>query len=506
MTTVQSPSFLKSKKWLLWLALVFLFGLGLAIRLYDLTDPPLDFHATRQLHAALMARGMYYENRLDVPAWQREMAVQQWKSEGLIEPPIMQRLSALTYRLAGGEYLWIPRLYSIFFWMLGGAALFLLARRLAGDAGGLVGLAYYLFLPFGGIASRSFQPDPLMTALIVWCFWGMARWLEARSWRFAVLAGLLTGLAVFAKAVAVFFVGLAWLSLILFGFGLRRALRDRQVWLIACLSVLPYLLFHIYGVFISGQLQSQFSLRFFPQLWLDPVFYLQWKGMIASTLIFEWFLVGLIAVFLIANPSLRAGLLGAWAGYFLYGMALPYHISTHNYYQLPAIPLVALGLAVAADMAFRNIRARLWLAAPVIASVLLFAVLVSAWDVRVTLKREDWRGEPAFWAALGQEIGRGTPAVGLVEDYGYRLAYWGWVAVQPWKTSGDINLGALAGQEYDFERTFKEQTDGKTYFIVTNMHELESQPELEAKLLNNYPIVAQTGNYWIFDLRSPRKP
>ncbi len=118
---MQSPSFLKSKKRLLWPALVFLFGLALAVRLYDLTDPPLDFHATRQLHAALMARGMYYENRLDVPAWQREMAVQQWKSEGLIEPPIMQRLSALTYRLAGGEYLWIPRLSAIFFGCGGGA-------------------------------------------------------------------------------------------------------------------------------------------------------------------------------------------------------------------------------------------------------------------------------------------------------------------------------------------------------------------------------------------------
>ncbi len=34
--------------------------LGLGIRLLDLTDPPLDIHPTRQLHSALMARGMYY--------------------------------------------------------------------------------------------------------------------------------------------------------------------------------------------------------------------------------------------------------------------------------------------------------------------------------------------------------------------------------------------------------------------------------------------------------------
>ncbi len=503
---MEFPSFPALKKWILWLVLFFLFGLGLAVRVYDLTDPPLDFHATRQLHAALMARGMYYENLADVPDWQRQMAVQQWKAEGLIEPPILQRLAALTYRLAGGEYLWIPRLYSIFFWLIGGIGLFLLARRLGGDFGGLAGLAYYLFLPFGSIASRSFQPDPLMTALIIWSLWGAAHWLETRTWGAAVLAGLLAGLAVFSKAVAVFFVGSAWLVLVLFSIGLRRALRDRQVWLIAFLAVSPYLIFHIYGVYITGQLQSQFSLRFFPQLWGDPVFYLQWKGMIASTLVFEWFLVGLVAVFLIRRQDIRTLLLGAWAGYFLYGIVLPYHISTHSYYQLPAVPLVALGLAAAAGIFILNVRSPRWLLIPVISAAVLFAVLVSAWDARVTLKREDWRGEPAFWSRLGEMIGRENPSIGLVEDYGYRLAYWGWVSVEPWNTSGDINLETLAGQSYDFEKIFMEQTGGKSYFVITNMHELESQPELESKLLNNYPLVVQADDYWIFDLRSPRSP
>lgn len=500
------PSVPTIKKWILWPAVFFLFGLGLAIRVYDLTDPPLDFHATRQLHAALMARGMYYENRMDVPEWQRTTAVQQWKAEGLIEPPILQRLAALTYRLAGGEYLWIPRLYSIFFWLIGGAGLFLLARRLAGDIGSLVGLAYYLFLPFGGIASRSFQPDPLMTALIIWALWAATRWLESRTWKWAVTAGLLTGVAIFSKAVAVFFIGIPWLALVLFSIGLRRALRDRQVWLIALLSISPYLLFHIYGVYITGQLQSEFSLRFFPQLWIDPVFYFQWKGMIASTLVFEWFLVGLISIFLIQNREHRILLIGAWAGYFIYGITLPYHISTHNYYQLPMVPLVALGLAAGAGCLFQNIQTPRRLSIPVVSAVLLFAVLLSAWDVRVTLKREDWRGETAFWARLGEVIGRDNPSVGLVEDYGYRLAYWGWVQIEPWKTSGDINLGTLAGKTYDFEKTFAEQTAGKTYFVVTNMHELAGQPELESKLVNNYPFFEKTDDYWIFDLRSPLKP
>ena len=45
-----------------WLiaALILLFGIGLSIRLFDLTNLPLDFHPTRQLVSIIKARGMYY--------------------------------------------------------------------------------------------------------------------------------------------------------------------------------------------------------------------------------------------------------------------------------------------------------------------------------------------------------------------------------------------------------------------------------------------------------------
>ena len=168
----QIDQFLENKKWVLYLALLFAFGLGFAIRLYDLTDAPLDFHPTRQLHSAVMSRGMYYQNLESEPDWKREMAVRQWKAEGLIEPPFMEWLTAATYRLTGQENLWYARIYSIIFWVSGGIALFLLAKELSGSAAAVVGLLYYLIIPYGAIASRSFQPDPLMTALIVWGIMG----------------------------------------------------------------------------------------------------------------------------------------------------------------------------------------------------------------------------------------------------------------------------------------------------------------------------------------------
>ena len=99
------------------ISLVLLFGLGFAIRLYDIPDLPLDFHPTRQLFSAIKARGMYYQGLADVPDWQRETAVQMWQSRVTIEPEILPRLAALLYRFTG-EQLWLPRMLSACFWLM----------------------------------------------------------------------------------------------------------------------------------------------------------------------------------------------------------------------------------------------------------------------------------------------------------------------------------------------------------------------------------------------------
>jgi len=492
------------KKLFLWLALILIFGVGLVIRVYDYDDPLLDFHPTRQLHSALMARGMYYENLTTVPEWQRDMAVRQWKAEGVIELPFVEWLAAQTYKLAGGAYLWIPRLYSILFWMLGGVAMFLLARELAGMDGALVAALYFLILPYGAIASRSFQPDPLMTALIVFAYWGMVRWQRTPTWKWVLVAGVFSGLAILCKAVAAFFIAPAWLGLILTTMDLKKAFKDPQVWALGLLTVVPYGIYHIYGYYIAGYLQSQYSLRFFPQLWKDPVFYLRWNGEISSVVGFEWFLMSILGLLAIRKKQHRVMFLAALAGYFVYGLTLSYHISTHDYYQLPLIPIVAVGLAAGAAALFEKLASHepRWLSLILVTGVLVYALTIKAWDVRVTLKKNDYRNEAAFWEEISQKIG-GASVIGLTQDYGYRLAYWGWASSENWMTSGDFNYRVLAGQEFDMDSLFKETTEGKDYFVVTIMDELDRQPALKSLLEKNCAVFDKGGGYIIYDLKNP---
>src|SRR6266508_5924651 len=110
------------------IALVLIFAVALAIRLYDLTDLPLDFHPTRQLLSAIKARALYFDTQPDgVSTDHLEKGIRQAKLKSQVEPVIVERLVAYTYRFTG-EKLWIARIYSSLFWLIGGIFLFLLVH------------------------------------------------------------------------------------------------------------------------------------------------------------------------------------------------------------------------------------------------------------------------------------------------------------------------------------------------------------------------------------------
>ena len=75
------------------LLLAGIFFLGLSIRLLDLTDLPREFAEQRQMYSFIKARGMYYQLATDVPDWKREVAVQQWREQSALEPPVFERMS-----------------------------------------------------------------------------------------------------------------------------------------------------------------------------------------------------------------------------------------------------------------------------------------------------------------------------------------------------------------------------------------------------------------------------
>ena len=487
--------------WLWWAVIILAVILGITFRFYDLTDAPLDFHPTRQLHSALIARGMYYENLEDAPEWQKEMAVSQWKAEGLIEPQIMERLAAFTYKLIGSEQLWAARIWSILFWTLGGVFLFLIARDIAGIEGAAIAILYFFLWPYALIASRAFQPEPLMVAAIIIGLWAAIRWTKNPSMVNAVLAGVICGLAIYIKSVSVFFIAPALAGLVLSNYSFREAIKNRQIWLLGILSVLPYAIYHLYGVYILKLLGEQFSLRFFPNLWTDPAFYLRWVGEMSRVVGLEIFLLALAGSLIFPKKKVIGLFVGLTVGYLLYGFTFSYHISTHDYYHLPLMLQVPLGLALVFKALVDAIeKEKMKYSRLIIAVVLIVFMSLKAWDARVTLKRVDYRGEILFWRNLGTEVGSEQRITGLLSDYGYRLSYWGWMKVNPWMQMMDINLRELAGESVDFQAALEQSLVGEDLFIVTLMDEFARQPELQKFMNSNYRIIKETPEIIIYDL------
>jgi hypothetical protein len=488
----------------IWALLAFLLvGLGLAVRLYDLSDPPLDFHPTRQLHSLIMARGMYFETAPGIPAWQRERAVQMWRAEGVIEPPLLERLAAFSYRVVGRELPNAGRVFSILAWLAGALGLYGLCREFFTPPAALVGLGFTLVLPYAVYASRAFQPDPLMVALIVFAWWAFARWQHSPSWGRALLCGLVGGAAILVKGTAVFFIAGGLAGMLLAGSGLRRALRSPQVWAMAGLAVLPYGAYMIWGVLLDGSLQGQFSLRFFPQYWIDPVFYLRWYNLLEGAFGLPWLTLGVLGALFLPGRVARGLVWGGWMAYLGMGLALSHHVSTHDYYSMPLVPLLGLGLAALAEVIFRAIPRPRRLTAVLVGLLVLFAAGMSAWNARTALKRADYRAEPAFWAGLADQMGMDAGVVGITSDYGARMVYYGWVNPANWLTSAEFDLRRSAGQSFDLPALFADLTRGKQFFLVTMPEELDLQPELKALLEERYPVFAEGAGYVIYDLRSP---
>jgi len=508
--TQKDNLFLFKNTRLLQIALVaIILLLGLGVRLLDLSDPPLDFAATRQLHSLILARGYYYA--MDVPsvqalpADQRAFGIKAGQAELTVEPPLMEHLTAWAYALFGQENFEIPRVFSALFWVLGELPLYLLVKKYLPINGAMAALIFYELLPFGVIASRSFQPDPLMVLLMLCSLLFQVRWAEQDTWKNALLAALFTGLTVFVKTTAVFFVGIPFVALVL-STGWKQALKNPRVYTMAAISLLPAILFTWLSATVGGNSGNLFGSRFFPQLFSQPSWYQKWFMMAKSVVDYIPLFLAVLGIFLIPKGKFRILYISLWVGYVLFGFTFAYHIYTHNYYHLPLIFMVAIGVgAVFAILMERlhslhlNVLARLFICA-----VFLFAAALLVLKSRSELLDANYRYEETYWKNLGDKIGHDKKVVALTHDYGYRLSYWGFISPRLWATQGDQAVDRLSGTaEKPFEDQFSQSTQGYDYFLVTLINDFNSQANLHDYLMDHFTYEQGEG-YYLFDLHSAK--
>src|SRR3989344_5177642 len=197
-------------------------------RLYKINNPVADWHSWRQADTAAVARNFVKDGfNLLYPQSDSFLAL---NDQGLANPnryfinefPLYNALVALIYRQWGVHEVY-ARLVSAVFASLGGAALYLIIRKLFDQKLALTAALYYAFNPYNIYYGRVIMPDPIFISLglVAFYLFLLKPW---NLWSAAVFA-----LSLLVKPYAIFMLP------VLAYYG-RQQLKQSIIWLAVALT------------------------------------------------------------------------------------------------------------------------------------------------------------------------------------------------------------------------------------------------------------------------------
>ena len=476
------------------------------VRSFHLEQALLTFHPTRQYRSAIIARACYYDATPAIPDWARSVAVANRAMQPAGEPPVMEWLACTGYRTVGAERLAIARALAAIFWVLGVIPLIAVIRRFGSAEAALVGASVYLFLPYGIVASRAFQPDPLMTCCALWAILALVRHHDRPNTSRLLLAAATVAVAALVKPMSVYLTLAAASSLAIARHGVIGALTTTRVWTLLTLSMLPPGLYYGYGALYGTLAQDQMQLRFVPALLPSTFFWGGWWTQIQRVFGTPMFLAGAAGAMLITRGAYRTLLLGLWVGYVVFAVTFTYHMATHDYYHLPYIAVIALGVSALFARLEHWMRTRRGArAVTLLAAVTTIAIAVvgsaAAWP---RLNVADAAERVERYAQIGALVGHSTRLVFLDTEYGYALMYHGQVSGDYWPGTDDLAAESLGGAppvdaETRFARDYADS--GLTHFVVTDLASLAAQPDLVRWLETHGTLLSKTETDHVYELR-----
>jgi hypothetical protein len=493
---------LRSAVWLLAMLVL----VAAAVRIPYLKQTPYDFTPGRQFYSALIARAAYFAMAGDPTGWRKQVVDDYMAYTTRPDAGIAEHIAAVAYVLSGGERPSLARAMSVGYWLIGAVALFLAARRLAGDSGGLVAASVFLFMPWGLAASRSLQPDPLAVALMCLSIWGAALYDEQPTRRRLFASAIAAGLAVLVRAPTACLL-FPMLAVVLWRrHGLREWLTSRDVWIFWIIALAPAGLYYLMLTLTSPEFSTRAARRLAPTMWLEPTFWRGWLRQIDLAITRPVFVVTMAAM-IVVPAAARTLVWPLWLGYVIYSLALPLPASTHTYYQTLAFPAVALTCGAAAGRLLGPMPLVLRMAAVVL---ITGALVMQAMSLGAFARRDD-SAVVAAHRAVGEATVHSRRVIYLTDNFGVAIRFYGEVAGRAWPWRSEIAFyrrqGAAAIPELPAtERlaVLSAELGGAEYFAVTELDELHGQPDLEQLLESRYPVIAAGERFIVYDLR-PRR-
>ena len=186
----------------------------------------------------------------------------------------METMALWGDEVLGHETLVTPDVLAAVFWLAGGVFLYLTVVRLVSLSGAFVATVFYLFTPYGVIASRVFMPDPLMVGLALLAVYLAVRYHSSPSRASLLWASLAAAIAIWVKPMSAFMVLPAFAALQLASRGLRSKSERKSVALYGAIAVIPAGAFYLIDKF-TGTFPANAGTSFHLHTFLQPSF---WHG------------------------------------------------------------------------------------------------------------------------------------------------------------------------------------------------------------------------------------
>ena len=511
-----------------------LFAAAFVVRMYRIDQPLLDFHPIRQYRTAILARVYYYQGAESVPQWKKELLAAYKNRIPLLEPPLGEIVTAGIWRIAGGEYLLLPRIISCVYWLVGGIFLYLIACRLISPGAAFFSILFYLFWPYNILIGRSIQPEAMLVMLYLCSVFLMLCYYDRPTISGLILAAVAAGCAILIKPYVIFPIYAAFISLGIFKHGLSGFIMNPKSILFVFISLLAGGLYYGHSFLASEYLGKRSQMQLVPSLYLTGRFWKGWLTMIGHTTGIVALIAAIAGIFLCRKGLARVFLTGLWAGYIVFGLVFNNAIHTHDYYQAPMIPIVALGLGpVGVVLINRARRLPIWWCYSLGGVGILLLVLLGGMALKIRpdqffnmdprlkdkldiacnfiwvnphmVKRinADFASKAKTAAEIGEIVNHSTETMLLAGRDGRALMYHGRFSSVPWPLKSSLHAHKLMGRR---QITALEHFNNKyarhspQYFIVADLDNFAQQKDLKDLLTNRFSVIAQSDKYLIFDL------
>ncbi|MDO8487544.1 MAG: glycosyltransferase family 39 protein [Candidatus Curtissbacteria bacterium] len=339
------------------LILLLILSLAFILRLYKINRPIGDWHSWRQADTAAVARNFIKEGFNPFIPKYDDMSSQ---TNGLDNPnryrfvefPIYNSLIAAVWSFTGVNVTY-ARLVTVVISLGSTFLLYLLVRKFSGKIVAVLAAFFFATIPYNVFYSSAILPGPLMVFALLGLYLSFAKWMDNDSNWFWVLSSILfANIAILTWPVALFFmVPILYLAFDKYGF---QVFKKTPLYLFALLSLVPFIAWRIWetrfpeGIpnwnFLINEGNIRFKGAFFRWLVVERM-----GKLILTVGGFFLFILGILK-----KPGReKLFYLSLLASVLLYFSVFASGNVRHDYYQVPAIPVFAIFMALGTKALFK---------------------------------------------------------------------------------------------------------------------------------------------------------